>query len=196
MWNERYAAAEYVYGKAPNVFLESVAAQIPAGSRVLCLAEGEGRNAVYLAGLGHQVVAVDQSAVGLEKAQRLAAEAGVEIETVVADLAEYPIDPASWDAIISIFCHTPADSRKILHRRAVAGLDSGGLLILEAYTPEQVELKTGGPPVVELMMCLDDLQHELTGLTFDHAAELRRDVVEGSLHNGVGAVVQIVAVKS
>lgn len=195
MWNERYATEEYVYGTAPNTFLASVADQIPAGSRILCLAEGEGRNAVFLARQGHRVVAVDQSPIGLEKAQRLAQAAGVEVETVAADLAEYPIEAGSWDAIISIFCHLPTALRKGVHASAVEGLAAGGLFILEAYTPEQLELKTGGPPVVELMMNLEDLNTELTGLNFRHAAELQREVVEGRLHNGIGAVVQIVGVK-
>ena len=195
MWNERYATEEYVYGTAPNAFLTSVAGQVPVGSRLLCLAEGEGRNAVYLAGLGHDVVAVDQSAVGLDKAQRLAKEKGVEIEVVVADLAEYQIEPASWDAIISIFCHIPPELRKRIHASVVAGLAPGGLFILEGYTQGQLELKTGGPPVAELMMALDDLKLELDGLNFKHAVELHRNVVEGRLHNGLGAVVQIIGIK-
>jgi SAM-dependent methyltransferase len=195
MWNERYTADEYVYGTAPNTFLESVANLISAGSRILCLAEGEGRNAVFLARQGHRVVAVDQSSVGLEKAHRLAEDAGVEIETVVADLAEYPIEPGHWDAIISIFCHLPIDLRRQVHAGAVDGLVAGGLFILEAYTPRQLELKTGGPPVVELMMSLDDLKAELTGLSFRHAVEKQREVIEGWLHNGPGAVVQLVGIK-
>lgn len=195
MWNERYATDEFVYGTEPNAFLAAVAGQIPAGSRVLCLAEGEGRNAVFLAGLGHTVIAVDQSSVGLEKAQRLAAEKGVAIETVVADLAEFPIAPESFDAVVSIFCHTPPDLRKGLHAQVVAGLKEGGTLILEAYTVEQLQLKTGGPPVAEMMMSLADLQQELTGLSFSHAVELQREVIEGRLHSGPGAVVQIVGKK-
>lgn len=195
MWNERYATDEYVYGTDPNTFLVSVAAQIPAGSRILCLAEGEGRNAVYLAGLGHTVVAVDQSAVGLEKAQRLAQNKGVDIETVVADLVDFPIQPGGWDAIVSIFCHLPPILRKSLHARVVMGLRPGGVLILEAYTEEQLELKSGGPPVAEMMMTAAGLRLELEGVRFKHVVELQRDVVEGRLHNGLGAVVQIVAEK-
>jgi hypothetical protein len=195
MWNERYKTDEFVYGTEPNDFLVSVADQIPTGSRLLCLAEGEGRNAVYLAGLGHAVVAVDQSAVGLEKAQRFAKEKGVEIETVVADLSEFVIEPESWDGIISIFCHTPPALRKRLHNDVVAGLKPGGLFILEAYTPEQLTLKTGGPPLVEMMMCYKDLEPELVGLNFTHAIELRRNIVEGRLHSGRGSVVQIVGAK-
>ncbi len=92
------AATEFAYGTAPNRWLEAQAAAIPAGGRVLCLGEGEGRNAVWLAQRGFSVVAVDASPVGLEKARRLAAERGVTIETRVADLASYRPEPAAYDA--------------------------------------------------------------------------------------------------
>jgi SAM-dependent methyltransferase len=194
MWDERYDTSEYVYGTAPNDFLASVVARIPRG-RTLCIAEGEGRNAVFLAEHGHDVVAIDASAVGLDKAVRLARERGVVIETQVADLAEFEIEPGSWDAIVSIFAHVPPAIRKPLHRKIVQGLRPGGMLVLEAYTPEQIRLGTGGPPDAEMTMSLQDLRVELEGLGFRHAAELQRDVVEGKYHTGEGAVVQVIAVK-
>jgi SAM-dependent methyltransferase len=194
MWDERYNTTEYVYGTDPNAFLANVIDQIPKG-RTLCVAEGEGRNAVFLAERGHDVVAVDASAVGLAKAQQLAGERGVAIETVVADLADFAIAAHSWDAIVSIFAHVPPEIRKPLHRKMVQGLRSGGMLVLEAYTPEQIKLGTGGPPVPELTMNLDILREELDGLLFQHAVELQRDVIEGRFHTGKGAVVQVVAIK-
>ncbi len=100
-WDEKYGAPGHYYGTEPNGFLREHHAAIPAGGRVLCLAEGEGRNAVFLAQQGYRVVAVDQSPVGLRKAQALAAERGVQIETVVADLADYRIAPGHWDGIVS-----------------------------------------------------------------------------------------------
>ena len=194
MWNERYQGEDFVYGKEPNGFLCEAIRGVPAG-RVLCLAEGEGRNAVFLAERGHTVTAVDASAVGLEKAQRLAAERGVQITSEVADLAEFEIKRESWQTIVSIFCHVPPEIRTKLHRRVVAGLSPGGRFILEAYTPAQLDLGTGGPPVRELMMTLAELEKELAGLDFEHALETERDIVEGSLHTGTGAVVQIIAHK-
>lgn len=194
MWDVRYSDAEYVYGTAPNDFLVSVADQIPKG-RVLSLAEGEGRNAVYLAGLGYTVSAVDASAVGLGKARRLAEERGVAVETRVADLADFAIEANGWDAIISIFCHLPSAIRSSVHRRVVAGLRPGGVFVLEAYTPAQLTLKTGGPPAADLLMTLASLRTELAGLRFIHALETERDVIEGKFHTGRGAVVQVVAVK-
>lgn len=156
MWDERYSQAEYVYGKNPNDFLVAVVEQIPQG-RVLCLAEGEGRNAVYLAQQGCQVTAVDASAVGLEKARKLAAERSVEIETIVADLSDFSIQPNAWDAIVSIFCHLPPIVRAKVHRQVVAGLRPRGVFVLEAYTPRQLDFKTGGPPQADLMMTLATL---------------------------------------
>lgn len=192
MWDQRYAADEYVYGRQPNDFLVSQAASLPMG-RVLCLAEGEGRNAVWLARQGYQVTAVDASAVGLEKARRLAAEHDVELEIIHADLGEYVIEPGSWDAVVSIFCHLPPSLRREVHTRVVEGLRSGGVLLLEAYTPQQLEFATGGPPVAEMMMDLAVLSEELDGLVFRHAQEFIREVNEGRFHHGRGAVVQLVA---
>lgn len=194
MWDERYSRTGYAFGKTPNDFLVEVVHQIPRG-QVLCLAEGEGRNGVYLVQQGCQVTAVDASLVGLEKARKLAAERSVEIETIVADLANFPIQPNSWDAIVSIFCHLPAPLRARVHQQVVAGLRSGGVFVLEAYTPRQLAFKTGGPPTADLMMELATLQQELEGLTFQHAAELEREIHEGSFHEGHSAVVQVLAVK-
>ena len=194
-WDARYRTEGWFYGTEPNEFLRDSVAQLPAGSAVLCLAEGEGRNAVYLAGLGHHVTAVDQSVVGLEKAARLAAEHGVAIDTVHADLAVYRIAPARWDAVVSIWCHLPPALRARVHRQVVEGLKPGGVLVLEAYTPAQLQHGTGGPPSAELMMTLADLQNELAGLDLVHGVEIERVVHEGRGHEGVSAVVQIVARK-
>lgn len=194
MWDERYSAEEYAYGTEPNEFLSAHAEKMPKG-KVLSVAEGEGRNAVYLASLGHRVTAVDSSIVGLEKAKHLASRKKVEIETIPANLAKYDLGEAQWDGVVSIFCHLPPEMRKDLHRRVVKGLKPGGVLILEAYTPKQLKHRTGGPQSEELMMTLQGLRDELTGLDMTHACEVERDVVEGIYHTGKGAVVQIIAVK-
>lgn len=196
IWDQRYAADDYVYGTQPNDFLASVIGSLDAGGgRALCLAEGEGRNAVFLAEQGYTVHAVDASAVGLGKAERLAQERGVAIRTEVANLDGYRIEPGAWDLIVSVFCHLPASVRRTLHREVVAGLRPGGHFVLEAYTPAQLALGTGGPPDAALMMTLEALRDELTGLHFEQAQEVEREVHEGRLHNGLGAVVQLLARK-
>ena len=138
MWDEEYSVDEYVYGESPNDFLLEMTASLKKGN-VLCLAEGEGRNAVHLARHGFSATAVDSSTVGLNKAEKLAQKHGVTIETIHADLAEYTIEENSWDSIISISCHLPPDLRRKVHRSVVSGLKEGGIYLLEAYTPKQLE---------------------------------------------------------
>ncbi len=194
MWDERYADSDYAYGTAPNDFLVEQADCLPQGP-VLCLAEGEGRNAVWLAARGHAVTAMEALSVGLEKARRLAAERGVRIESRCSDLAHFEIAPEAWSGIVSIFAHVPPDLRRAVHRRVVEALRPGGVLILEAYTPEQLRFGTGGPPVAELTMDLATLEDELAGLVFEVASEREREVFEGRYHRGPGHVVQIVGRK-
>ncbi len=192
-WDERYAAEGWAFGSEPNDFLREHAHLLPVAGRVLCLAEGEGRNAVHLATLGHDVLGVDLSGVGLAKAQSLAAERGVRIATEVADLATWPIAPGSFDAIVSIFAHVPPDVRRELHPRVAAGLKPGGVLLLEAYRPEQLGRGSGGPNDVGKLMTLALLREELEGLEFEIAREIEREVIEGRYHAGMSAVVQVVA---
>lgn len=194
MWDQRYAEPGFAYGTAPNDFVAAQADRLPAGL-VLDLAGGEGRNGVFLARAGHPVRIVDGSAVGLEKAKRLAAEQNVDVETEVADLGSYTIPPGHYAGIVSIWAHMPPVARRALHRQVVSGLQPGGVFLLEAYTPDQVALKTGGPPNPDLCMRLADLRQELDGLVFEHAEELRREVQEGPYHSGQSAVVQVVARK-
>jgi len=191
-WDERYDIDQYFYGIEPNDFLRANASIFKKGDRVLCLAEGEGRNAVHLASLGLDVTAVDASAVGLMKLENLARSRGVAVKTVVSDLREFRIKPAEWDGIVSIWAHLPKELRATVHHRCIQGLRAGGHFLLEAYTPKQLEFATGGPPTADLMMDLGSLRRELEGLEFLHATELERVVREGMGHNGRSAVVQII----
>jgi SAM-dependent methyltransferase len=193
-WDLRYSEAGFVYGTEPNDFLIEAVKYIPRG-RVLCLAEGEGRNAVYLAEQGYEVTAVDSSAVGMKKAAQLARGRNVAIITEVVDLAEFVITPNYWDGIISIFAHLPPTLRAKVHRAAVEGLRYGGAFVLEAYTPRQLEFGTGGPQSLDMLMTLGSLKDELRGLDLVVAQEIERDFREGRYHKGRGAVVQIVGIK-
>ena len=195
MWDQRYATDGYVYGTEPNDFLRQQAQAIPKG-KVLCLADGEGRNSVYLAGLGYDVTAVDSSAVGLEKAQRLAAAKGVTITTEVVDLADYELGQDQWQGIVSIFCHLPPPLRKQVHTNIGNALVANGVLVLEAYTPAQLQHGTGGPPVAAMMMQAQELEQELTGIQTQTCEELEREIVEGIGHKGTGAVVQYIGIKA
>jgi SAM-dependent methyltransferase len=196
-WNERYGNEEFFYGTEPNDFLREQVARLPKTGRVLFIAEGEGRNAVWFALQAPEaaVIGMDGSAVGLEKAQKLAQARGAKIETLVADLNETDLGQAGYDAVISVWAHLPAPLRANLHGRIVRALKPGGVFLLEAYTPKQLTYKTGGPPVVEMLMTLEALKHELQGLEFDIGQELDRVIHEGRGHEGLSAVVQVVARK-
>jgi len=192
-WDDRYAASGYFYGTEPNDFLREHAHFIPAGGTVLCLGEGEGRNAVFLAERGYDVVALDQSPVGLAKAQQLAASRSVLIRTSVTDLSGYRFDGGRWDGIVSIWCHLPLAMRSAIHRQLLGGLKPGGAFLLEAYTPQQLLHGTGGPKEIDLLPTLAELRRDLEGMEILHAAELERMVQEGTRHTGMSSVLQIVS---
>lgn len=162
---------------------------------MLCLADGEGRNSVYLASTGRRVSSVDLSEAGVAKTRRLARARGVTVDAVVADLASFDLGHDRWDGIVSIFAHLQAPVRVDLHQRVVTALRPGGVLLLEAYTPDQVGRGTGGPPVPELTMTAAGLRDELQGPDVIRCVEVEREVVEGVGHTGTGSVVQMVARK-
>ncbi len=193
-WDERYSEPGFAYGTAPNEFLASVVDKIPPG-KILSLAEGEGRNAVYLASLGYEVTGVDGAEVGLRKAEELATELGVIITTIHADLSNFTIEAEKWDGIIASYCHVPSIIRIPLHKAAVLGLKPGGVFVLEAFSKEQFNNDTGGPKSLDMLMSLDELKRELDGLELIHAVQLEREVREGSRHTGLASVIQIVGVK-
>jgi SAM-dependent methyltransferase len=191
-WNNRYSTSDFVFGTEPNDFLRSIADRIPPGP-VLCLAEGEGRNAVFLATRGHAVTATDLSATGLAKARTLAAQRGVPLATEVGDLTTYAITPGAWGGIVAIFMHLPPELRRDVLARAATGLRPGGVFVMEAYTPAQLAFGTGGPKDPALLPTLAQLRDELPGLEFVIGRELERDVHEGGGHTGRSAVVQVLA---
>lgn len=192
MWEDRYDTSDYVYGVEPNDFLREALNNIEVGD-ALCLADGEGRNGVYLATLGHNVTSVDFSETGMAKASQLATDSGVKLSTIVADLAEFDFGVNKWNLIVSIFAHTDPSIRKQIHSSIAKALRPGGYFVLEAYTPDQLGRGTGGPPNAELMMTLDGLRSELKELEFLHQIEITRSIVEGAGHTGDGAVVQVIA---
>lgn len=194
-WDARYSEPGFAYGSEPNDFLRSVVSRLPAGGRVLCLAEGEGRNAVFLAGQGFVAHAMDQSPVGLEKAQRLAAERGVTITTEVADLDGYDLGESAWDAVVAIWCHLPSSLRARVHAGAVRALRPGGAFVLESYAPGQLAHDTGGPRDLDMLPGVDTLKLELAGLDFEHAVEIERAVAEGKYHQGMSATAQVLGRK-
>lgn len=195
MWDQKFNREDYLYGTEPNDFLRSVCQRLTPNSDILCIAEGEGRNATYLAKLGHKVTAVDASEVGLNKANQLAEKNGVNIHTKVADLTDFDMGEGKWDAIIAIFCHLPPILRKQVNQKIVNALKPNGLFIAEAYSKKQLPNNTGGPKDLDLLMDLTTVKSELAGLNWLLAKEVKREIIEGSGHTGTGEVIQLIGIK-
>ena len=192
-WDARFAGEEFFYGTAPNDFLAQQVDRLQGP--VLSLAEGEGRNAVFLAERGLRVLGVDKSAVGLAKAERLATRRGTQIRTLQADLAAYVPETGHYGAVISIFAHLPGTVRRQLYPRVEAALQPGGLLLMEAYAEAQLPRSTGGPKDLDMLVTEDKLRREFPGLEPLLLQQLEREVREGQGHNGMAVVVQFIGRK-
>lgn len=192
-WNQRYGEEAFAYGKSVNEFLKNN--PFPTGSSIVCLAEGEGRNGVFLAQQGHSVTCIDYSESGIRKTQALAAEKKVTIETICADLNDVVLEPEAWDGIVVIFGHFPEDLRQRVHRQFYSALKTGGKFVLEAYRKEQLSYKTGGPMTVDLLYSAEALRDDFSAFTELEVTETVREVREGAYHFGKAAVVQVVGVK-
>lgn len=193
MWDERFSADIYVYGCEPSQFLvEQMQSLGQQPRRVLTLGEGEGRNGVYLARLGHEVHAVDGSQAGQNKALKLAKAQNVSLEYTVADLADYQFE-GQYDLIVMIFCHLPLAIRAKVHQQICEHLAPGGLILYQAYSPWQLQLGTGGPKNREMLVELSELQRDFADLNFLRCRQLRKNIVEGIYHTGMADVVEMVA---
>lgn len=197
MWDERYDTPEYVFGQQPCQWLVMNTHRIPNAGRALALGDGEGRNGVYLAGLGLAVTSVDLSAVGLAKAEALASSRGLSLETIQADLAEYVPEPNAFTLACSIYTHLPSPVRETIHRRVEAALQPGGLFIMEAFHHMQLqnENASGGPKTIDLLYAIDDLLSDFREMRILDAFEGQTLLDEGPRHQGLGRVVRLVLEK-
>jgi SAM-dependent methyltransferase len=193
MWDQRYATDEYIYGTEPNAFLAEHAALL--SGPVLSLCEGEGRNGVFLAARGLDVLGIDGSAVGLAKAQKLAHARGVVLRTAVTDLAAYTPPEHTFGAVVSIFAHLPSALRHQLYPKVERALKPGGLLLFEHYGPAQLPKNTGGPKDVDMLITAAQLKQAFPHCDPIIARELDRDVMEGTYHHGLSSVTQFLARK-
>jgi SAM-dependent methyltransferase len=195
-WDQRYEGRPYVYGVEPNTFLTRQRHRLERGWSVLAVADGEGRNGVWLAGQGMRVHAVDQSAVGLQKAMKLALDRGVTLRTTCADLTDWDWPEAAYDAVACIFLHLRPEHRATVHRAMARALKPGGVLILEAFHPAQLQYGTGGPPVAEMLYDPADLRADFAGLL---DIELLEDGVvdldEGPTRGAQGHTTRLVGVR-
>lgn len=195
-WNERFSAPGYLFGTAPNRFLATQKDRLVRGQRALAIADGEGRNGVWLAQQGLAVTSIDFSPVALAKARALAKQAGVEIETIEADIGAWPWPEAAYDVVVGIFFQfAPPPVRAKVFEGMQRALKPGGLLILEGYRPKQLEYGTGGPPQAENMYTRALLETTFARMDILHLAEYDAEVAEGAGHKGMSALIDLVARK-
>ena len=195
-WQERYATDEYRFGTAPNAFLASQAKLLPKSGKALAVADGEGRNGVFLAEHGLDVLSLDFSPNAQAKARKLAAARGVTISVEQADVINWSYPPDAFDVVAAVFFQfaAPPDRDRIF-----AGikrtLKRGGLLLLEGYGPKQLEYKTGGPGILENLYTLEILEAAFGDFALLDIPEYDAELHEGAGHGGMSALVDLVAVK-
>lgn len=189
-WDTRYTEPDFAYGHEANSFLVSLRDNFAAGQRALVIGDGEGRNGVWLAQQGLSVLSVDQSAVGMEKAQRLARERGVSLETECVDLAHWDWPQAGYDWVVIIFVHFPPEIRARMHANCIAALKLGGEIIMEAFTPEQLNYASGGPPAADMLYDAAMMKKDFAGTQILQLEEAVLPLAEGKYHVGEGAILR------
>jgi cyclopropane fatty-acyl-phospholipid synthase-like methyltransferase len=196
-WDKRYAGAGYLFGTEPNAFLVTQRHLLKPGMSCLAVADGEGRNGIWLAQQGLHVLSVEASPVALDKAQKLARQRGVTVEFEQADLASWQWGENRFDVVAAIFIQFASPA---LREQMFAGikrcLKPGGLLLLQGYTPRQLEYKTGGPPVAENMYTEALLRQAFGDMEIMHLGEHDDQVSEGAGHSGMSALIDLVARKT
>jgi len=194
-WNARYREEDYAYGEQPNTFLEAHAGLFEKGQSILSLAEGEGRNGVFLARQGCRVTGVDFSTAGRDKAMQLARKHGVALCYALADLTTYDMGENAWHGIVSIFCHLSTEERGGLFAAVKKALEPGGSFLLESYNKHQLSHGTGGPRDAGHLLALSEVSASFADWDIQLAREIERDVREGPYHHGLSAVTQFIAHK-
>ncbi len=193
-WDKRFSETEYVYGEQPNEFFRSSLLELPSG-RLFLPAEGEGRNAVFAATQGWQVDAIDWSTSGKEKAELLAKKNGTSITYSIAELTSYIPTPETYDAVGLIFVHMLQDDRTILIKNLTNALKTGGTLIFEAFSKNQLGKSSGGPQDPDLLYSLEEVISDFIEFDFLHLTEEEIELKEGPFHTGPGSVIRFIGRK-
>lgn len=195
-WNARYQGDDYLFGTDPNVYLREHASRWPTGSRVLCVADGEGRNSVWLARQGFQVRAFDVSDVGVAKARKLASEVAVSVDHTVADCEQFDWTTQRHEGVVAVFVQfADPEMRARLFANMVRALKPGGVLILQGYTPKQLEYKTGGPGQLSHLYTAELLREAFKDLRIVDLVEYEAELDEGVRHAGRSALLGLVATR-
>ncbi|MFI4986804.1 MAG: SAM-dependent methyltransferase [Alphaproteobacteria bacterium] len=195
-WNQRFAADGYLFGKEPNRFVAAHAHLLQPGQKLLAIADGEGRNGVWLAERGLEVHAIDFSPNALAKARLLAAERKVTLAIEEADLARWSWPTQHFDAVLAVFIQFAGPSlRETIFAGIKKSLKPGGLLLLHGYRPEQLAYRTGGPPDVEKLYSEELLRASFADMDVLELRSYDETIHEGSGHNGPSALIDLVARK-
>lgn len=195
-WDKRFSTEDYIFGTEPNVWLARHQSFLKPGGLALAVADGEGRNSVWLAQQGMQVEAFDISAVGVAKAKLLADQSGAVIDFHVCSCEEWQWQHAHYDLIAAIFIQfADPDTRRVLFAQMIAALKPGGILILQGYTPRQLEYKTGGPPLLSHLYTEAMLQDAFADMEIIHLDSYDDVLQEGTQHAGPSALIGMVARK-
>ena len=195
-WETRFAVPEFAFGKAPNYFLASCAALLPKSGRVLAVADGEGRNGVWLAEQGLDVLSIDFSPSAQKKARMLAAERHVNIDFQQVDVHSWNYPEAAFDVVVEIFTQFSSPSERGLKWAGmIRALKPGGLLIIQGYTPKQLFYGTGGPKQEENLYTRAMLESAFGGFDDVKIVEEEREIHEGTSHGGMSAVINFTARK-
>lgn len=193
-WNERFAAKAFAYGELPNQFFANELKKLKTG-RLLFPAEGEGRNAIYAAKHGFEVVAFDPSKKGRQKAIQLATRYNTSIEYHLATYESFNPEKEYFDSIILIFAHMPAHLRETYHRKLFSFLKPGGSLILQGFSKDQINRNTGGPRNLEMLFSKEELLSDFKTMATLKIEETEVMLNEGEFHNGLASVIQFYGIK-
>ncbi|MDA3852201.1 MAG: class I SAM-dependent methyltransferase [Spirochaetaceae bacterium] len=200
MWDKRYKAEEFVYGKEVNAFLKDCLDRLPLKGEYLFPAEGEGRNGVYAAQRGLSVFALDISSQGKKKALALAEEKGVHIKYEVGDIADLNLEENSFDGAVFISAHFPPHLRSFYHQKIARLIKPGGYVILEGFSKSNLPLREanpeiGGPKNVDMLFSIEEIREDFKDFKIVELQEVERELHEGSLHNGMARVIRFVGSK-
>ena len=195
-WQDRYSGPGYAFGNEPNYFLKSCTQLLPRSGRVLAVADGEGRNGVWLAEQGLDVLSIDFSSLAQAKARSLALEKGVSVNFELADVHKWNYPEAAFDAVVEIFTQfSSQDERRLKWAGMRRTLKPGGLLIIQGYTPKQLQYRTGGPKQIENLYTRAMLEEAFSDFCDLLIVEEEREMHEGTSHVGMSALINLTARK-
>ena len=194
IWNERYDSDNYIYGKTPNVFFAEQLNKLDPGTIILPC-EGEGRNAVFAATKGWDVIAFDQSEVGKKKVLELAHQNNTVIDYKISDALDFYVPEETVDAVAFIYAHFPTAIRKTIHQKAIGWLKQRGILIIEAFTPAQIKNHSGGPKDISMLYTEAMLQEDFRLMNIELLQPLQVELKEGNLHDGIAEVIRFIGRK-